>query len=271
MAKHGLVTLLTDFGTQDPYVAAMKGAVLRHLPAARIVDITHEIAPHDILQTSFVLAQAAPQFPAGTIHVVVVDPGVGTGREIIAAEFGDQVYLFPDNGVITMVAQSQPLRSMALVRNIKYIPHETEISRTFHGRDIFAPLAGHLARGVHIADLGPTPMSYKLVEMDTPVQNDKGVAGQVVYVDRFGNLVTNITQRLISQRWPDMTGIKVACGRRTAGILQSTYGQVGKGKTLALINSMGLVEVAANAARASDVLEASVGAKIRLTRKAPPA
>ncbi len=248
----------------------MKGALLRHLPAARIVDLSHDIAAHDILQASFVLAQAAPVFPPGTIHVVVVDPGVGTGREIIAAEFGSQVYLFPDNGVITMVAQTQPLRSMASVRNLKYIPSETEISPTFHGRDIFAPLAGHLVRGVHIADLGPTPTSYKLIEMGIPVQDDKGIAGQVVYVDRFGNLVTNITERLITQRWPDTTGIKVACGRRTGGVLQRTYGQVDKGKTLALINSMGLLEVAANAARASDILEARVGTKIRLTKKAPP-
>lgn len=267
MAGHGFVTLLTDFGTRDPYVAAMKGALLRHCPQARIVDISHDIDAHDILQASFVLAQAAPHFPPETLHVVVVDPGVGTKREIIAARFGDQRYLFPDNGVITMVAETQPLRAIAVARNLKYLPSGRSVSNTFHGRDIFAPLAGHLVRGLPVTDLGPAPESYKLINLTQPHCRDDRITGKVVYVDRFGNLVSNITERLISQRWGHFDNIKVTCAGRPVGPVVTAYGQGPEGKAIALINSMGLLEVAANAARACDVLAASAGSEVRLTGK----
>lgn len=269
MAGHGIVTLLTDFGTRGPYVAAMKGALLRHCPAARIVDICHDIDAHDVLQASFVLAQAAGHFPAGTLHVVVVDPGVGTDREIIAATFGSQTYLFPDNGVITMVAETQPLRAMAAARDRKYFPPESAISSTFHGRDLFAPLAGHLVRGASVTDLGPTPQSYKLIDASKPHYHDDEIVGSIVYVDRFGNLISNITARAMAQRWPDHNDVEVLCDGRTVGPPRATYGQAGRGQLLALVNSMGLVEVAANAARACDVLAAGVGSEVRLRRRKP--
>lgn len=267
MARHGIVTLLTDFGTRDPYVAAMKGALLRQLPAARIVDICHDIAPHDILQASFVLAQAAPEFPPGTVHVVVVDPGVGTEREIIAAQFGDQVYLFPDNGVITMVMRAQPLRSMALVHDHKYFRPGGETSRTFHGRDIFAPVAGHLVGGLDLAKLGPVPEAYTLVDLAEPRHDDHAIVGQVIYIDRFGNLISNITKRDAAQRWRTPSRLTATCAGRNVGHLLSTYGRAGRGDLLALVNSMGFVEIAANSARACDVLGVGIGAEIRLTRE----
>lgn len=269
MAGHGIVTLLTDFGVRDPYVGAMKGSLLRHCPGARIVDICHDVDAHDILQASFVLAQAAPQFPAATVHVVVVDPGVGTGRQIIAARFGDQTYLFPDNGVITMVAETQPLRAMALVRNSKYLPTENSVSATFHGRDLFAPLAAHLVRGAAIPDLGPRPESYKLIDLTEPQYHDGEILGRIVYIDRFGNLISNITARMISRRWRDADNIEVLCGGPVAVPLRSTYGEAPGGQVLALVNSMGLVEVAANAARACDVLDAGIGSHVRLRPKTP--
>jgi len=269
MARHGIVTLLTDFGIRGPYVAAMKGALLRHCPAARIVDICHDIEAHDVLQASFVLAQAAEHFPAGTVHVVVVDPGVGTGREIIAAAFGQQTYLFPDNGVITMVAEAQPLQAMAVVRNPKYLPSEQAVSSTFHGRDLFAPLAGHLVRGTRITDLGPMPETYKLIDVSKPFYDDDEIVGSVVYVDRFGNLISNITARILSRRWPDPNDAEVLCDATPVGPVRATYGQTDRGQLLALINSMGLVEVAANTGRACDVLGAGVGSEVRLRRRTP--
>ena len=269
MARHGLVTLLTDFGTRDPYVAAMKGALLRHCPQARIVDISHDIGAHDILGASFVLAQAAPQFPPGTVHVVVVDPGVGTARDILAARFGDQTYLFPDNGVITMVAETQPLHAMALARNRTYLPDAGAVSSTFHGRDLLAPLAAHLVRGLHVTDLGPAPDHYKLVDLPKPHSHDDGIIGSIIYVDRFGNLISNIARRLISQRWGGFGNIEVHCAGRSVGGIREAYGQAPRGEALALINSMGLLEVAANAARACEVLSAGAGTEVSLTRKTP--
>jgi len=266
MARHGIVTLLTDFGTRDPYVAAMKGALLAQLPAARIVDICHDIGAHDILEASFVLAQTAPEFPPGTVHVVVVDPGVGTEREIIAAQYGEQVYLFPDNGVITMVARSQTLRSMALVRNRKYFRPDREASQTFHGRDIFAPVAGHLVGGLALTELGPVPEAYTLVDLVEPGHDDHAIVGQVIYIDRFGNLISNITTRDVAQRWRMPSRLSVTCGGRDVGHLLSTYGRAGQGELLALVNSMGFVEVAANTARACDSLGVGIGAEVRLTR-----
>ncbi|MCK4602021.1 MAG: SAM-dependent chlorinase/fluorinase [Phycisphaerae bacterium] len=263
MAKHALVTLLTDFGTRDPYVAAMKGVILRMCPKARIVDISHDIPPQDILAGAFVLAQAAPHYPPDTLHVVVIDPGVGTERRIMAGRFGEQLFLFPDNGVITFVVQSMPLKTMAVVRNAQYLP-AAELSMTFHGRDIFAPLAGHVLNGVDIARLGPSPKTYKLLDLPAPQERDDGLIGQVVYVDGFGNLISNISRRFVEEACEALDRLHVICAGRDIGPLQGTYGFVGKGEPLALFNSMDLVEVAVNGSKACEVLGISIGAEVRL-------
>ncbi|MHC4294610.1 MAG: SAM hydrolase/SAM-dependent halogenase family protein, partial [Planctomycetota bacterium] len=163
MAKRAIVTLLTDFGTADPYVAAMKGILLTAAPEAQIVDISHEVPPQDILRGGMVLAQVAQYYPPETLHLIVVDPGVGTERRILAGRFGGQRFLFPDNGIITFVAQSTPLDELVVVRNTKYLPVR-QPSQTFHGRDIFAPLAGHLLSGVQLDKLGPRPDTYKMLD-----------------------------------------------------------------------------------------------------------
>lgn len=262
MARQPLVTLLTDFGTRDPYVAAMKGSILSMIPYTQIVDITHEVPPHDILSASVTLAQAAPYFPPQTVHVVVVDPDVGTDRFILAASFGGQRYLFPDNGVITTVANTQPLEQIVSVQNPAYLPAAT--SNTFHGRDIFSPLAAHLLAGIPLSRLGPQPASYKMLDIPSPLADGSALSGQVIYIDRFGNLVTNIQQSDLRHRWTGDPLLEVYCNGQRAGVMQHTYGSAAVGMPVALINSIGALEVAVNQGRACDKFNARVGSEIRV-------
>jgi len=263
MAKQPLVTLLTDFGTSDPYVAAMKGVLLSGCPRAQIVDISHDIPPHNVLAAAVVLSEASRHFPPGTLHVVVVDPGVGTDRRILAAECGGQRYLLPDNGVITMVADAAPIEALVVARNIDLLGGA---SMTFHGRDVFAPLAAKLLNGLDLHLLGPQPGSYKQLDIPVPVRSGDAVVGQVVYVDQFGNLVSNITWADVENVWLDPATVRVSCLGRDLGPLQGTYGFAPEGELLALVNSMGRIEVAVNRGRACDVLDAGFGTEVRLAR-----
>ena len=261
MSRHGIVTLLTDFGTADGYVAAMKGAILTVCPRAVLVDITHEIPAHDILTGAIILSQAAAYFPPGTLHVAVVDPGVGTDRKILAANFGHQSFLFPDNGVITFVAESMAMESIVSVRDQRFIA-AGEVSTTFQGRDVFAPLAGHILNGLDIARLGPRPDTYKTLDLPAPIQREEGLYAQVIHVDRFGNLISNISPRDIAQLPTPAGGLRVRCAGRDVGPIQSTYAMVDPGQPVALMNSMGLLEVGVNHGRACDVLSAGIGTEI---------
>jgi len=262
MAKRLIATLLTDFGTGGPYVAAMKGVLLSHCPNARLVDISHEIPPQDVLAGAFVLAGAARYYPPETLHVVVVDPGVGTERRILAGRFGGQRFLFPDNGVITMVAESMPLEAIAVVRNVKYLP--AQASMTFHGRDIFAPLAAQILNGLDIRQLGPQPDTYKLLDIPAPRFQEGCIIGQVVYVDRFGNLISNIAREFIRRHVQDLEKLTVTCAGRSVGPPRMTYALVKAGEPLSLINSLELLEVAVNRGNAAQVLGAGVGADVRI-------
>jgi hypothetical protein len=261
MARRSLVTLLTDFGTADPYVAAMKGVILSACPAATIVDITHDIPPQDVMAAAFVLVQAALRFPPDTLHVVVVDPGVGTGRGILVGQFDQQLFLFPDNGVITFVANTVPTKTLVIVRNAAYLP-VGPVSTTFHGRDIFAPLAGKILNGLDIAKLGPQPATYKTLELPEVLKQQGRITGQVIYVDRFGNLISNITAQAVQRRWTDVSRLVVSCAGRGIGPLCSTYAHTVEGEALALFNSMGLVEVAVNRGSARRLLGAAVGSEV---------
>ncbi len=266
MAKLQLVTLLTDFGMSDPYVAATKGAILRSCPYARIVDICHNVPPHDIVAGAFVLAQAAPEFPPGTLHVVVVDPGVGTQRRILVGKFDDQFFLFPDNGVITLIAQMLPMQGIYSVRNTQYLPVE-DVSATFHGRDLFAPIAGHILNGLNIEKLGPPPETYKLLELPVVGENENELTGEVIYVDQFGNLISNISEEMVSKRWDNLTSLQLSCDGKEVGQFQGTYGFAEKNQPLALFNSMGLVEIAVNCGSAAEYFKAGVGARVVLSER----
>jgi len=269
MSRHGIVTLLTDFGTADGYVAAMKGAILSVCPRAVLVDISHEIPANDILTGAMILAQAAPHFPPGTLHVVVVDPGVGTERKILVAGFGRQTFLFPDNGVITFVAESMALESIVSVRDPRFMA-AGEISATFQGRDVFAPVAGHILNGLDIARLGPRPDTYKTLDLPIPARRGEGLFAQVIHVDRFGNLISNISPRDIAQFQSPPGGLRVRCAGRDIGPIQATYAMVDPGQPVALVNSMGLLEVGVNHGRACDVLSAGLGAEIVVAESPSP-
>lgn len=264
MGKIGLATLMTDFGTSDPYVAAMKGVILSKCPVARVVDISHDIPPHDVMAGAFVWAQATPYFPESTIHVGVVDPGVGTDRGILAAVLSGQIFLMPDNGLISLVAAALPLEAIVIVQNEKYLP-KAGASTTFHGRDIFAPLAGELLNGLDIHELGPQPKTYKTLDIPEPLRDGDSLVGQVLYVDRFGNLISNISRRTVAKDWPTDSSLGVTLAGRDIGPVCETYGVVKVGQPLALFNSMELLEVAVNQEKAGDVLQAGVGAEVRVS------
>ncbi len=261
MARRQLATLLTDFGTADPYVAAMKGVILSACPGVRIVDISHDIPPHDVLAAAIVLAQSAPYFPPETLHVAVVDPGVGTERRILAGRLGGQLFLAPDNGVISFVAAAMRVEALVVVRDADR-QARAAASMTFHGRDIFAPIAGRILSGLAVDKLGPPAGTYKAMELPAPVEHDRRIVGEVIYVDHFGNLITNISGELVARGWRDPGGVKVGCGGRGDVPFALTYGQVAAGEALALFNSMGLLEVAVNRGRACDVLAAGVGSEV---------
>ena len=267
MAKQvPLLTLLTDFGSQDAYPAAMKGMILSLCPRARIVDISHDVPAHDVVAGAFVLEQAAPYFPRGTVHVVVVDPGVGTDRRILVGRFDGRMYVFPDNGIITLIAERGPAEELVVVRNPAYLPARAA-SATFQGRDVFAPVVAHVLNGVDIRRLGPQPGTYRLLELPVYEETEDEIVGQVVYVDSFGNLVSNIPAEAVHGRWLDLERVRGWCAGRTIGAIQAAYGFAEEGQPVLLFNSMGRVEVAVNRGRACDVFQAGLGTVIRLTAR----
>lgn len=195
MTPSGIITLLTDFGTVDGYVGAMKGVLLSEAPAARVVDLTHDIPPQDVAAGAYALETAAPWFPEGTIHVAVVDPGVGSSRRPIAVHAFGQLFLGPDNGLLSAAIGAALPRHGAAVRLLDAIPPEWPLSSTFHGRDLFARVAGRLAAGVPLDEYSNRVAAdpVRLAEPSASVDGDgRRIEGRVVHIDRFGNLVTNV-------------------------------------------------------------------------------
>jgi len=261
-----IITLLTDFGLSDPYVAEMKGVILSIAPMVEIIDITHQIPPGDILAGAFTLWSAFPYFPAGTVHCVVVDPTVGTERKILAARYSNQTIVFPDNGIITFVERSFPLEQIVSVRNQRFFLTSTP-SNTFHGRDIFAPIAAHLARGVKLDLLGPMPGKIQMIDLAEPYLLDDGtIVGKIIYIDHFGNLISNIPAEMLKQSF-DKSAPIVLYGERKIGHIKPSYGFAQPGELVALINSMGLVEIAVNGGRACDTLQGKVGTEIYIKQE----
>lgn len=251
-AASGVITITTDFGHQGPFVATMKGRILTRLPQARIIDVSHEVPVYWPAEAGFWLARSFEFFPAGTVHVAVVDPGVGTKRDIIAVRAGDHVFLAPDNGLLAPVVS----RARGVVQHaaaaMPVTIHRLDLdalrkrlnlsvpSATFHGRDIFAPVAAELAAGrVKVTDLGPPTSAIVPSWVDDPIVTPEQVTGVVITIDHFGNLITNIDAALIRHFVQPVV--------RTAGhslLLRRTYGDVQPGDYLALINSFGVVELA---------------------------
>ncbi len=257
-----IITLLTDFGLKDGFVGIMKGVIWNIAPETQIADITHEIAPQNILEGSLVLAQAAGYFPAGTIHVAVVDPGVGTTRRPIAAQIGDQYFVGPDNGLFTGVIEiaeehNQKIAFYHLIHPKYWLP---QVSRSFHGRDIFAPVAAHLANGVPLVELG-TPISEPArIMVPRPEQTVDGWAGQVLSVDHFGNLLTNITPEQLQGR----TGVVIKVGEEKIEGICQTFGERKPGELVAMIDSSGVLQIAVVNGNAAERLKAGSGTSILL-------
>lgn len=252
-----IITLTTDFGLSDGYVAAMKGVILGIAPQATLVDITHQIAPQNVREAAYVLATTLPYFPPDTVHVAVVDPGVGSARRPMAARIDGSYCVGPDNGVFTYLLQaaSQPALCVHLDNPAYWRP---QVSRTFHGRDIFAPVAAHLASGVALPALG-TPLvdPVRFAVQEPEQQPDGNLCGQVVHVDRFGNVISNIPGGWLAGRiWT----VRLA-GQQIAGP-SLTYADAAPGQLLALISSDGTLEVAVREGSAAERLGVAAGEPI---------
>ena len=241
-----LITLLTDFGSKDHYAGAMKGVILGINPDARIVDVTHEVEKYNILEAAFKLKSYYSHFPPGTVHVVVVDPGVGGPRRPIAAQAGGYFFVGPDNGVFSPVFDSVDNQRIVEITNTAYMLGH--VSGTFHGRDIFAPAAAHLSSGLGISELGIDALSPVSVDIPEPSVSDNEITGEVLYGDSFGNLVTNIPGAMLG---PES---KVYVGRHRIDRISGSYGEAGKGGLLAILGSTGLLEIAVNQGSAKEVL-----------------
>ena len=246
-----VVTLITDYGQSDHYVGALKGVILSIAPSVRIVDITHEIPPHGIQQGAFVLRQIHSLYPPDTVHLVVVDPGVGSSRRILLARYDGRYVVAPDNGLLTFVHRDLPTEAMYVVEDRRYF--RLTVSSTFHGRDIMAPVAAHLAQGETPRLFGRLTDRIELLAIPHEAEFDGHVLrGRVLYVDRFGTLVTNIGRdQLVAVQG---TGVvpEVRVGDVWVGPIRSTFSDVPPGEPVALIGGCGLVEVAVNRGRAID-------------------
>jgi hypothetical protein len=254
-----VITLTTDFGTRDTYVAEMKGVILSLIRDVHVVDITHEVAPHDILEGALALEAAAPRFPAGTIHVAVVDPGVGTARRGLTVAARDQLFVGPDNGLFTPFLADSRWRAFELgAAEFR----RTAVSHTFHGRDIFAPASAHLARGVAPERLGPPVTDpVRLAWPDVRVSEGR-IGGAVVHVDRFGNLVTSIHADAIAALG---TGVAIRVAGKSLPLVR-TYGDLGRGNPGALVGSTNRLEIAVNAGSAARALRAGRGTPVVVSR-----
>ncbi|MGQ9687227.1 MAG: SAM hydrolase/SAM-dependent halogenase family protein [Desulfobaccales bacterium] len=263
MTHRPVITLLTDFGTRDPYVAAMKGIILSLNPAATLVDLTHDIAPQDITAAAFFLEEAAPYFPVGTIHLAVVDPGVGTSRRGLAARAGDHFWVGPDNGLFHLIFQQKGPAEVVSLENPEYF--RSSVSTTFHGRDIFAPVAAHLSLGTPLGALGPAVADPVALPWPAPDFTPEAVRGEIVYVDGFGNLISNIKgQELLA--WLAETPPLVILGSLTIRNLVRTYGEVAPGGFLALVGSHGFLEIAANQGNAAQRLSVGKGRPVSVVK-----
>lgn len=259
--RRPLLTLTTDFGTSDHFAGVMKGVILGICPNAAIVDISHEVKPFEIAQGAFLLAQAYPYFPRGTVHVAIVDPGVGTARRPLLVEAAGQYFIGPDNGVLAMV-YSGVAHKARHITNDKYFLQP--VSRTFHGRDVFSPVAAHLASGVRPARFGKVVDDHWKPAYDKPQRSAKRVwSGVVLHVDRFGNLITNLHTR----DFPEFGAkpFELAIGTRKLDRLAGNYAEMEPGEPFVIVGSSGFLEVAVNQGSAAKHLGCGPGAPCDLT------
>jgi len=260
-----VVALLTDFGTRDHYAGTMKGVVLGICPDATLVDISHDVPPHDVLTASLELAASYKYFPAGTVFLVVVDPGVGSSRRPLAAEVGDYRFVAPDNGVLSAVFKDAPPKRVVELTERRFA--RPTVSRTFEGRDRFAPAAGWLAKGTELKAMGRSVADFVRLTIADPSVSETTVRGEVLRVDRFGNLITNIDRRSFERLGrPGEAAFEIRAGAHLVGRLVSTYSEIAPGEVCSLFGSTDHLEVAANSASAAETLALGRGATVTVTR-----
>jgi hypothetical protein len=256
------ITLTTDFGLQDWFVGTMKGVIRGLCPKAVVVDLTHGITPGDIQSGAFALAAGCRYFPKGTIHVAVVDPGVGSSRAAMAVETASYVFLGPDNGVLSWALEAEQIKTVRRLENESCFLRP--VSRTFHGRDVFAPAAARLCGGLPIGKVGPAHGEWVRLPWPEPQVRTKELRGAIVYIDRFGNAITNIRGEFL--RGMDGPAVKVKAGRASVLGLADHYQAVPEGKPSAVIGSSGLMEIAVNGGSAAVKLKLKVGDPIHVRR-----
>jgi S-adenosylmethionine hydrolase len=264
MAEPRVVTFTTDFGRQDPFVGIMHGVVLSIHPETRIVDVSHAVASYDLLGGAWTIAQAYRFFPPRTVHVVVVDPGVGSARRPILAETEDYIFVAPDNGVLSLVEGREPVFTVRHITADRYFLQP--VSQTFHGRDIFSPVAGWLSKGVDPSEFGPEVLDYVRVQfpvVERVAANE--LRGAVIRVDKFGNLITNLGELDVAALGAAPPAkLRLTIAGRTITTLRTSYAEGGDTELFAILGSSGFWEVAARQASAAEKLRADVGAPVAL-------
>lgn len=258
-----VIALLSDFGVRDHYVGTMKAVILGICPDATLVDITHDIPPHDVVDGALQLAAAYKYFPAGTIFVAVVDPGVGSSRRGLAIDTGDYRFVCPDNGLMTAVLREVPAKKSVELTERRYA--RPTVSRTFEGRDRFAPAAAWLAKGIQLAALGRGVTEVHRLDIPQVTVEDAVIRGAVLRIDRFGNVVTNVDRKSF-EKFGREGGIQISAGGATVGRLVATYADIQAGEVCALFGSTDHLELAANAGSAADMLTLKRGAPIEIRR-----
>lgn len=252
-----IVTLTTDFGTKDGFVGVLKGVIWSICPSAHIADICHEIPPRNVLAGALMLGRAYPFFPEGSVHLAVVDPGVGTSRRPVALRFDGHTFVGPDNGLFTVVQKkaeekNQPLEIISLENERYFLP---KVCSTFHGRDLFAPVAAHLAGGVPLAKMGPSISDLQRLSMPEPEKVANGWHAHITVIDIFGNCATDLPAEFLVERTKVIFRVR---GREVHGLVAS-YGYAQPGDLIALVNSENLIEIAVANGSASELLGARIG------------
>jgi len=261
LAHRPIITLTTDFGTNDHFVGAVKGVILDIVPEAAIVDISHAVQAFDVLDGAIAISQTYSYFPTGTVHMVVVDPGVGTTRRAIIASSDGYHFVAPDNGVLSMVYAKEERIHVRHVTSDHYF-HQP-VSNTFHARDVFAPVAAYLAKLVDSHKIGDEIEDYVKFAAPRPkAAGENKVRAVVLKVDRFGNLITNITPDDVPPLFSGTTGFKIVVGNKEITEIRSTYAEGGPGEVFGILGSMGYLEIVANRAPAAQLTGAGKGAEV---------
>jgi len=267
MNQPSIITLTTDFGLTDIYVGEMKGVIFQINPHARIVDITHSIPPQDLFAAAFQIDAVYQYFPDRSIHIIVVDPGVGSQRRSIVCQTAKATFVCPDNGICTKIFEREELIRTIEITNLDFcLP---QVSHTFHGRDIFAPVAAHISCGVSLTDLGPEISNITMLSIPQLEIDEDRIIGEIIWIDHFGNAITNVLVETLKST-SFYTNLTIQVAGMKIDRLSRFYNESDIGSTLALVNSSGNIEIAVNQGSASSTLNIKTGEKILFLKTPPP-